>query len=572
MMSPATRSARPPTDKSGWTVGHVLARQAAERGGAPFLQFQNAPALTYAEVDALANRVGRGIVGLGVKPGASVAVMLPNGAEILLAWFGLCRAGAVSVFVNTAYKGIFLEHVLNNAGAEVMIVHRDLVPALAESLGAVPKLRRVFVVGAEGTLPSLPGIAVAAWDALLADSSAPLDVPVSYRDLGSIMYTSGTTGPSKGVLMPHAHLYLFGHEEARWLKLTPRDVYYVCMPLFHANALFMQIYGTLCAGAKAVIVPVFSASRWLDDVRLYGATVTNTLGVMCEFVYRQPPRPEDRDHKLRVILAVPAPAEIAQVFMDRFGTRLIEGYGMTEINIPAHGRIEDPYRPGSSGRVNTDYFELKIVDPETDEEVAPGQMGEIVCRPKEPYGFMAGYNGMADKTVEAWRNFWFHTGDAGRIDAEGFVYFLDRIKDTIRRRGENLSSYEIERVLTEHPAVAEAVAIAVKSTLPGGEDDVKACIVLKPEAAQGGTVTGGAAANGAAATGASDLQAAPRPEELLDWCVKRMPYFAVPRYIEFVAALPKTPTQKVQKNKLREIGVSATTWDREQAGYRVSRG
>jgi carnitine-CoA ligase len=532
-------------DKSAWTVSHVLARQAAERGNAPFLQVQDNPPVSYADTDRMANRVARGVATLGIQPGAKVGVMLPNGLEILYAWFGLSRVGAVSVFINTAYKGIFLEHVLNNAEAEVAIFHRDYLPVLAESLPALPKLKRIYVVGG-GALPTLPGVVLAPWDSLLADSDTQVETQVTYRDIGAIMYTSGTTGPSKGVLMPHAHLYLFGHEEARWLKLVPEDVYYICMPLFHANALFMQLYGALIAGAKVVIVPAFSASRWLDDIRKYDATVTNTLGVIAEFIFRQPPRPEDKQHKLRVILAVPTPSEIGQAFMDRFGVEVIEGYGMTEINIPVHGRIGAPYKPGSCGQINTDWFDLRIVDPETDEEVAPGGVGEIVCRPKEPFAFMAGYNSMPDKTVEAWRNFWFHTGDAGRIDQDGYVFFLDRIKDTIRRRGENLSSYEIERVLAEHAAVAEVAAVAVKSSLPGGEDEVKACIVLQP---------------GKSA----------RPEELLDWCVKRMPYFAVPRYVEFIPALPKTPTLKVQKSKLRELAVTPTTWDREQAGYRVSK-
>ena len=537
-----------PADKSQWTAGHALARQAARRGAAPFIQAQDGPTLSYAEVDALANRVARGLLGLGVKPGERVAVMLPNGLEILLAWFGLCRAGAVSVFVNTAYKGIFLEHVLNNAGAGIALLHRDYAAALAESLPAAPRLKRVFIVGG-GPLPRLPGVSVAPWEALLDASAAPAGVEVSYRDVASIMYTSGTTGPSKGVLMPHAHLHLFGQGEVRWMRLTERDVYYICMPLFHANALFMQLYGTLLAGGKAAIVPAFSASRWLDDLRAYGATVTNTLGVMTEFIFRQPPRPDDREHRLRLLLAVPAPAEIARSFMERFGIQMIEAYGMTEIGIPVHGRIDAPFKPGSCGRVDSDVYEVKIVHPETDEEVPAGTLGEIVCRPKEPFGFMAGYNAMPEQTVQAWRNFWFHTGDGGRIDADGDVYFVDRIKDTIRRRGENLSSYEIERVLAEHAAVAEAAAVAVKSPLPGGEDEVKACIVLKPGPPGG----------------------RPRPEELLDWCAGRMPYFAVPRYLEFVEALPKTPTQKVQKTRLREQGVTAATWDREQAGYKVRR-
>ena len=533
-------------DKSQWTVGQALARQAAARGDAPFLQLQDDPPVSYAEADRHANRLARGSLALGIKPGDRVALMLPNGLEILLAWFGLSRAGAVTVFVNPAYKGIFLEHVLGNAGAEVAIVHRDYVPAVAAALKAPARLKLLAVVG-EGPLPEVPGVAVQPWQALFDPSAAPVDVPVTYRDIGAIMYTSGTTGPSKGVLLPHAHMHLFAQEEVRWLRLAPEDVYYVCMPLFHANALFMQIYATLLAGGKAAIVPAFSASRWLDDIRKVGATVTNTLGVMTEFVFRQPPRPEDRQHRLRLILAVPGPAEIAQAFMERFRTQLLEAYGMTEIGIPVHGRIDSPFKAGSCGEVNEDYYEFRIADPETDEDVPRGELGEILCRPKEPFGFMAGYNAMPDRTVEAWRSFWFHTGDAGRMDADGYVFFVDRMRDTIRRRGENLSSYEIERVLAEHPAVAEVAAIAVKSGIPGGEDEVKACIVLRPG------------------------QSAPQVE-LLDWCATRMPHFAVPRYVEFVAALPKTPTQKVQKAVLREQGLTPGTWDREQAGYRVRRG
>jgi crotonobetaine/carnitine-CoA ligase len=243
---------------------------------------------------------------------------------------------------------------------------------------------------------------------------------------------------------------------------------------------------------------------------------------------------------------VPTPAEIAASFRERFGVPLIEGYGMTEVNIPLYMPLDAPYRPGSCGRVYDRYFEVRVVDPETDEEVPRDSVGEIVVRPREPFGFMLGYNAMPERTVEAWRNFWFHTGDAGRQDSDGYFYFVDRIKDTIRRRGENLSSYEIERVLIEHPAVAEAAAVAVRSEIAGGEDEVKACVVLAPGQALS-------------------------PEALLDFCQTRMPHFAVPRYVEFLGALPKTPTAKVQKAILRQSGISGATWDREAAGYRVRR-
>jgi crotonobetaine/carnitine-CoA ligase len=534
-------------DKSGWVIGEELARQARARGHRTFLTFQSHPDVTYAEADEIAHRVSRGVAALGVGPGDRVGVWLPNGPEILHASFGIYRAGAVAVFVNTGYRGIFLEHVLNNAGARSVIMAGEYLPRLAESEANLPGVERAVIVGpAPPDAPPLRRISIQSWDELVRQPADPLGVPVSYRDVGAMMYTSGTTGPSKGVLMPHAHLYLFGQGVVDNLRVTADDVYYICMPLFHANALCMQLYGTLIAGARAVIAPQFSASRWLDEVRASAATVTNTLGVMSEFIHRQPERPEDRRHRLRLICAVPTPAEIAASFRERFGVPLIEGYGMTEVNIPLYMPLDAPYRPGSCGRVYDRYFEVRVVDPETDEEVPRDSVGEIVVRPREPFGFMLGYNAMPERTVEAWRNFWFHTGDAGRQDSDGYFYFVDRIKDTIRRRGENLSSYEIERVLIEHPAVAEAAAVAVRSEIAGGEDEVKACVVLAPGQALS-------------------------PEALLDFCQTRMPHFAVPRYVEFLGALPKTPTAKVQKAILRQSGISGATWDREAAGYRVRR-
>lgn len=537
------------TDKSSWVVGKVLAEQAARRGAAPCIQFQDGLPVTYAAADAIANRVANGLARLGVGFGERVGVMLPNGLEYCYAWFGINRLGAVHVAINTAYRGIFLEHVLTNAGAERMVIDWTYLPWLQQIEDKVPALKTALVpglAGRGGESPPFKQVEVLPFESVMEAPADPPNVEVSYMDIGTIMYTSGTTGPSKGVLMPHAHGYLMGYGTAGNFRLTERDTYYVCMPLFHANAQMLQVYGTLIAGGKVVIAPAFSASAWLDDVRKYRATITNTLGVMTGFVYRQPERPEDSDHNLRLIVAVPTPPDIAESFQKRFGVRLVEAYGMTEVNIPLYMPLDEPYRPGSCGKVYDRYFEVKVVDPDTDEDLPPDAVGEIVVRPKEPFGFMQGYNAMPDKTVEAWRNFWFHTGDAGRRDEEGYFYFMDRIRDRIRRRGENISSYEIEKVLCEHPAVAEAVAIAVRSEIAGGEDEIKVCVVLKP-------------------------QAALQPEALLDFCQGRMPYFAVPRYVEFLSALPKTPTEKVQKAKLRETGISPATWDREAVGYQVRR-
>jgi crotonobetaine/carnitine-CoA ligase len=334
---------------------------------------------------------------------------------------------------------------------------------------------------------------------------------------------------------------------AAHMGLTPDDRYYICMPLFHAQGSLMQTYGTLIAGASAVLAKQFRASTWIDDIRKYGATVTNSLGVMNDFILRQPPKPTDRDNQLRMMSALPVTEDTLKQLRERFGIpKFNELFGMTEVNIPVWRTLDAPDEAGCSGKVWEPYFEVIIADPETDEELPRNEVGEILVRPKEPYCFMQGYNGMPERTVETWRNFWFHTGDAGRMDERGFVWYIDRIKDTIRRRGENISSYEVEAVLLEFPGVQEVAAVAVKAE-EGGEDEVLACLVLKPG------------------------ETPPKPESVLDFCAPRMPYFCVPRYIEFMDEIPKTPTQKIQKNQLRDRGLSDAAWDREAAGYKVRR-
>ncbi|NKC16728.1 MAG: AMP-binding protein [Gammaproteobacteria bacterium] len=538
------------TDKSEWVIGKQLDRQARARGDAPFVQFEDGEPYTFADAQAMSYRAGNGFARVGVEFGDNVAVMMNNCLEWLWCWWGLNRIGAVQVAINTAYRGMFMTHVLVNAGARIGVMDREFLPWLAEVEDSVALMETVFVPGeplAAGDMPAFKRIEVRHFDELMAAPAEPIDVDVRYSDIGMIMYTSGTTGPSKGVLMPHAHLYLFGYGMQLHLALTEADRYYICMPLFHAQGSLMQTYATLIAGASAVLTKFFRASSWIDDVRKYKATVTNALGVMNDFILRQPAKPTDADNDLRMLCAVPVTADTVEAFRSRFNiAQFSELFGMTECNIPVNRPIDAPAEPGCTGKVWDEYFEVIIADPQTDEELPTGEVGEILIRPKEPFCFMRGYKDMDEHTVSTWRNLWFHSGDAGRMDERGYLWYIDRIKDTIRRRGENISSYEVEAVFLEHAAVAEAAAVAVKADA-GGEDEVLVCIVLKPGAAR------------------------PDPAALLDYCVPRMPYFAVPRYVEFIDEIPKTPSQKIQKNKLRERGLSEATWDRERVGYKVTR-
>jgi crotonobetaine/carnitine-CoA ligase len=536
---------------SEWTLVHLLRRQAAERGDRPFVRFEDGQAFTFRSLDAWTDALAGALAALGVGPGDRVLGLLGNRAEAIGLLFATVKLGAVWVPINTGLRGRFLEHQLHNAEPRLVVVEDRLAPNLGDvAAWPAPPAVAVMVGDAATPMPAcLRSARRLAFSELLALARPDgVDMPMpAPGDVALIMYTSGTTGPAKGVLMPHAHCYLFGLGLAEATALTPADRYFICMPLFHANALLMQLIGSLIASTEVVVAERFRAGTWLEEVRAAGATVTNGLGVIPEFIFRQPATGRDRDHRLRLMMAVPIAPEWGAAFEERFGVRFLQGFGMTECNIPAYTRRGEPLVPGCAGQPLGEWFEVALVDPATDAPVPAGQPGEIVVRPKVPGAFMAGYFRMPDRTVEAWRNLWFHTGDAGRIDEAGRLHYIDRIKDCIRRRGENISSFEIEQVLNAHPSVAESAAVGVKVAGAGGEDEVKACVV----AVDGATID---------------------PVALLDWCTPRMPYFAVPRFVEVVTGeLAKTPTGKIQKTALREAGVTAATWDRESVGYVVKR-
>jgi crotonobetaine/carnitine-CoA ligase len=533
--------------KDGWTISSVLSRQAAERPNAPALQWQTEEPFSYKGLCEHCLRLAGGLRGLGVQPSNRVLIMLPNSMEIVLAWLSTNLLGAVEVPINIHYKESWLVHEVNDCEAHLAIVHEQYLERFIQVVDQLEHLTDFVVVGGdEGTAHQEmdKNWSMHAWGEL--ENAGAIDKPVEihYYDTAAIMYTSGTTGPSKGVVVPYGVGGVFAQGVVDTAELTSDDVNYVVHPLFHANAQFMQILPALLVGARISLWPGFSASRWLDQVRATGATITNTLGVMCNFIHSQPVREDDADNPLRAIMTLPAPSDIAEDFERRFGVKCLEGYGMTEIGVVTYRRLEEPLRLGSAGRA-LEWFDVRVVDPETDEPLPPGEVGEIVVRPKATGIMMKEYNNVPAKTVEAWRNLWFHTGDAGEMDEEGYLYFRDRVKDVIRRRGENISSFSIESVANTHPAVDESAAIAVPAEHGvGAEDEVKLCVVLKH---------------------GEDLD----PAELHAYCAQRMPYFAVPRYIEYVAEIPKTANEKVRKNVLREQGITPNTWDREAAGIQV---
>lgn len=541
MTATSAPAARLAADKRDWTLTATLRSAAAERGDHVALQDTHGEQLTYTELLARVETRAAGLAGLGVQSGDRVALLMDNSLEMLLTWFAVNRLGAVEVPCNTANRGRSLEHVLANSGAEVVIIDASFAPVLTEVAAALPGIRAVVVRGPEVSLPwpthdlmSLTGSA----ESLSAD-------PCSYRDPAAIIYTSGTTGPAKGVVVSHAHMYLFAGQVMEQLAIGPEDVFYVCLPLFHANAQFMQVYATMQAAGTVVLADAFSASRWVQDVHACGATVSSLLGVMAQYIYNQPPSDLDQQHQVSRMITIPLPAAIAEDFERRFGVVSVEAYGMTEVCLPLFRPADEPLRPGSCGKVVDKYFQAAIVDPDTDEVLPTGEVGEIVIRPLSPFTTFLEYHEMPERTVEAWRNLWFHTGDAGRQDEDGYFYFVDRIKDRIRRKGENVTAYDIEVALLEIEGVQEVAVVAKPAS--EGEDDIKAYLVVSEEAATD-------------------------PVAILQHCTARLPYFAVPRYIELISELPKTASGKILKRELRALASSQAEWDREQAGWTVQRG
>lgn len=528
---------------SRWVLPAVLVEMAERFPARRWIETTDGDSLDFARAASDMHRVSGYLAGIGVQHGDHVAILMRSSVDAVRAWLGVTRLGGVAVLLNPELSGSFLTHQLRTASSSLAIVDEDLLTHLEAIESDLPFLGEIVVVGDKQCRePERPGSAhLLDWAQWRCAPPWQGPMPVA-SDISTVMYTSGTSGPSKGVLMPHAHCTLYGIGLIEATGLSQADTYYVTMPLFHANGLLMQLGSCLLCGATAIVRPRFSASNWLSDVKAFKATITNLLGSMSAFVLAQDPNADDADNLLRVVISSPNVPEHDQSFRTRFGVKdVISGFGMTEVNIPIWGRV-GVAAPGAAGWPYNRYFDVVIADPETDVTVEPGTVGEILVRPKVPFGFMAGYMGMPEKTVEAWRNLWFHTGDAATMAIDGRVVFIDRIKDCIRRRGENISPSEIEAVIAEVPGVAEVVAYAVPSDIPGGEDEIMLAIV-------------------------SQVDTPVLLEDVGREADRLLPRFARPRYLKLFSDLPRTGTGKIQRAVLRQAGADGSL-DRE-AGYRA---
>ncbi|WGY02922.1 ATP-dependent acyl-CoA ligase [Nocardioides sp. QY071] len=495
------------------TVPGMLVARAALTPEAPLLVCGDVRRTAAEMVEAVARAAGA-LSARGVAAGDRVAFLVSNRVELLDVVLGSAWLGAVAVPINTAARGTQLHHILANSQARLLVVEADIETHL-DDLPPLPDLEARWVLG-EQTEPMGEPVPPAA--------AAP-------GDPAAILYTSGTTGVSKGVICPHAQFWWWGNNVSDQIGIQPDDVLHTCLPLFHTNALnaFSQ---AVVSGATYVLGGRFSASRFWTQMAESGATVTYLLGAMVGILDSQPPSDRDRAHRVRLALSPATPGRLLRPFRDRFGVALLDGYGSTETNAVVATRLGEE-RPGYVGTLQPG-FRMRVVDADG-ADVPPGTPGELLLRSDQPFAFASGYFRMPEATAAAWQDLWFHSGDRVCVEPDGSIRFVDRIKDVIRRRGENISSLEVEDVLRAHPAIAEVAVYAVDSEL--GEDEVMAAVVVKDGA---------------------DLDF----EELVTFCGPRLAAYAIPRFLVRLDALPLTENGKVRKPELRSRGTDGA-WDRQ---------
>jgi len=517
------------------TLLDVLRCQAKAFGTRPLVDLAERT-ISYAEAPRLAASTAGALREAGVGQGDRVLIFCSNRKEVLEIFLGCVWLGAIFTPINTAARGAQLKHMLENADPTLIVLESELSSSISDVDPQLENLNTVWLVDADDQRRI--GVVKASGYPGPGVDTEPANI--SPADTCAILYTSGTTGASKGVLCPHGQFYWWGRLVGRYLKLTSEDVLFTVLPLFHTNALtsFVQ---AMMHGAKFSFGLRFSASRFWQNLADSGATVTYLLGAMVHILLERPAGDADQGHHVRIALAPATPADQVAAFSKRFDIDIIDGYGSTETNLVFANNI-DGFFPGMLGRI-TPEFEARVVD-ELDCPVPDDVMGELLVRPKQEFSIASGYFRMPEATIASWRNLWFHTGDNVVHLSNGLYQFMDRKKDAIRRRGENISSFEVEQALLTHPQVAAAAVVGVPSRL--GEDEVMAFVV----------------------SAANDYQ---DPVALIRHLGSRLAYFAIPRYIEFVAELPLTENGKVRKNVLQERGIGQDTWDREAAGITLRR-
>jgi len=516
-------------------VRNLIDHRAVANADEPFVLYEDDNVWTYRTLRDEVRTCAVGLQRLGVGIGDMVMVWLPNGPEAVRAMFAINYLGAVCVPLNLSYRGAVFEHVVNDCGGRFMFADARLLDRLGEI--ETRFLETLIVVGEGGDAPA--GFTIVPESSLLKQGSdvAPPVRPIEPWDTEFVLYTSGTTGPSKGALSSYTHRFA---QALATVCLHPGDRRYVHGPLSH-TAGAGAIYTTLCKGGSIILAESFKTDRFWPHIHKYKPQMTALLGATVPFLLKAPPSDDDRNHGLRAVMVAPVD-ENAIAFGKRFGVEIYGIYSMTEMSVPLWCG-PDLDRPGQCGRAPRPGVEVRIVD-ENDIEVPEGKSGELIVRCDDPWVMMHGYLNNPAATAKVWQNGWFHTGDMFRRDPDGEYIFVDRSKDVVRRRGENVSSFEVETAMSGFPGIREVAIVAAKSEL--SEDEILAVVSPIP----------GASVD---------------PVELLDYLRPKLPHFMIPRYIRLVDDLPRTTTAKVMKAELRTEGVTADTWDREAHGIWIKR-
>lgn len=520
-------------------LGEILRHQAEYVGDAEFL-VDETRRLSFSAADDLGDRHANAYRELGVGQGDTVALLMHNSADMGVTSFGVNRAGGIWSPASTEYRGEWLGHLLTSSRANVLVVDDDLWP----SVSALPEIpfQHIVVRGSSDAVrqEALKGVTV--HDFATFDQYDPrrFEIDARYSDTNAVLWTSGTTGPSKGVMQSHnAWVAACQGQNESWRNVRDGDRFYCCLPMYNSGGWLMNIYPALLSGVAACIDERFSASNFWQQIRRHGATHSIVLGTMITYLLEQPPQPDDADNPLRTLVMVPALPQLMQPFMQRFGIETVgSGLGQSEAMGVTLYCSDWPLKPGSCGYVHADtQVEVKLLD-DDDREVPVGEVGELCARASEPYRLYNGYFGEPERTLEAWRNQWHHTGDLARVDEDGELFFVDRKKDSLRHGGRNLSTFEVEHIAAKFPGIQHVAAVGVKlKEMDDKEEELMICIVPS----DGVSID---------------------PLEFCKFMDANAPYFFVPRYVQLLDEMPLTPTSKIQKYKLRQKGVDETTWDR----------
>ncbi|MDG4668083.1 AMP-binding protein [Mycobacterium sp. 236(2023)] len=538
---------------SGWTSASqdttlgILRRAVEHAPDTTFLDFVGTQT-SYAEFFARTMRMAHGLIEHGVGPNTTVITLLDNNIDAVVAWFAVNAAGGINVPVNTAYKGEFLRHQIVDSGASLVIAEADYAQRVLAVADGLPDVKRLFVRGLDDSASTLgaAGLHVADLVDLYTDDGSDTGYSPDPSDLTNLIYTAGTTGPSKGCMVSHNYAHNLARQCNASSGRRPGETIWTPLPLFHLNATVTSVLTSAMLASTASLYPRFSVSGFWDDIERSGARMVSLLGATIPLIAQMPENDAMQRCRgqIRVAYGAPFPADLVKIWRTRFGVEVAgaPGYGLTEASLMVSGPLSADPVPNASGRRNED-FDVRIVD-DSDNEIPAGEVGEIICRPLRPHVMFEGYWRRPESTAATMRNLWFHTGDMGKFDSDGNFYFVDRKKDYLRRRGENISSYEMEYTLLRHDEIAEVAVHAVLSDLT--EDDVKVTAVRTA----GSTLT---------------------EEALCRWCIEHMPYFAVPRYIEFREELPKNPVGRVLKYQLRDEGRTPSTWDRDESDITLAK-